>query len=64
MFSDALQRNAKHGARLSNISDDWSGERVATRDLICFASLGMTSCTKCDEEVIGQRDSLFATIDD
>src|SRR6266487_889522 len=43
MLSEALQRNAKHEARLSNISGCWADRRVQRNHLSFFAPLRMTN---------------------
>jgi hypothetical protein len=56
MLSEALQRNAKHEARLSNISCYCRGERIDGMSLRFFASLRMTNCGTYNKEAICQCD--------
>jgi hypothetical protein len=62
MLSDALQRNAKHEARLSNISGYYLGERVDSKSLGFFASLKMTNCGTWNKEAICQCDGSSAIL--
>ena len=55
MLTEALQRNAKHEARLSNISGCWLGERLERNDLRFFASLRMTDLQSQEDEAPAQN---------
>jgi hypothetical protein len=57
MLNEALQRNAKHEARLSNISGYWLGERLERNNLRFFAPLRMTACRISNEaEQLSERE--------